>query len=71
MAMAVSVMVSLTHLNGKLIAQLLSEQDSDLTDFWIVNRKAIRLLGDIISWCGAKVPSRGLSLADKFDERHL
>ncbi|WP_298737688.1 FAD-dependent oxidoreductase [uncultured Psychrobacter sp.] len=25
--------VSLTHLNGKLIAQLLSEQDSDLTDF--------------------------------------
>lgn len=63
--------VSLTHLNGKLIAQLLSDQSSDLTDFWIVNRKAIRLPGDIISWCSAKVLSQGLSLADKFDERHL
>jgi glycine/D-amino acid oxidase-like deaminating enzyme len=63
--------VSLTHLNGKLIAQLLSEQDSDLTDFWIVNRKTIRLPGDIISWCSAKVLSQGLSLADKFNERHL
>jgi len=63
--------VSLTHLNGKLIAQLLSEQSSDLTDFWIVNRKAIRLPGDIISWCSAKVLSQSLSLADKFDERHL
>jgi hypothetical protein len=49
----------------------LSEQDSDLTDFWIVNRKAIRLPGDIISWCSAKVLSQGLNLADKFDERHL
>ncbi len=63
--------VSLTHLNGKLIAQLLSEQHSDLTDFWIVNRKAIRLPGDIISWCSAKVLSQGLSLADRFDERSL
>lgn len=63
--------VSLTHLNGKLIAQLLSEQNSDLTDFWIVNRKAIRLPGDILSWCSAKVLSQGLSLADKFDERSL
>ncbi|MGB2140526.1 MAG: hypothetical protein ACPHVZ_09205 [Psychrobacter sp.] len=33
--------------------------------------KAIRLPGDIISWCSAKVLSQGLSLADKFDERHL
>ncbi len=63
--------VSLTHLNGKLIAQLLSEQSSDLTDFWIVNRKAIRLPGDIISWCSAKAISQSLKLVDKFEERGL
>lgn len=63
--------VSLTHLNGKLIAQLLSEQSSDLTDFWIVNRKAIRLPGDIISWCSAKAISQSLKLVDKFEEHGL
>nr|WP_317200791.1 FAD-binding oxidoreductase [uncultured Psychrobacter sp.] len=63
--------VSLTHLNGKLIAQLLSEQNSDLTDFWIVNRKAIRLPGDILSWCSAKALTGALTLVDKFEERGL
>ncbi len=63
--------VSLTHLNGKLIAQLLSEQSSDLTDFWIVNRKAIRLPGDVISWLSAKTLTHSLSLVDKFEERGL
>lgn len=63
--------VSLSHLNGKLIAQLLSGQDSDLTDFWIVNRKAIHLPGKTLSWCSAKVLGASLNLADKFDERHL
>lgn len=63
--------VSLTHLNGKLIAQLLSEQNSDLTDFWIVNRKAIRLPGDVLSWCSAKALTGALTLVDKFEERGL
>lgn len=63
--------VSLSHLNGKLIAQLLSEQNTDLTDFWIVNRKAIRLPGGALSWISAKVGSYSLGLVDRFEERHL
>ena len=33
--------VSMSHLNGRLIADLLACERTDLTDFWIVNRKAI------------------------------
>ena len=33
--------VSMTHLNGKTIADLILERKSDLTDVWFVNRKMI------------------------------
>ncbi len=63
--------VSLTQLNGKLIAQLLSEQTTDLTDFWIVNRKAVRLPGDILSWMGSNFINFSLNMIDRFEERGL
>ena len=33
--------VSLTHLNGKTLADLVCERKTDLTDVWFVNRKLI------------------------------
>ena len=33
--------VSLTHLNGRTLADLLCERKTDLTDVWFVNRKVL------------------------------
>lgn len=63
--------VSLTQLNGKLIAQLLNGDQTDLTDFWIVKRKAIRLPGSLLSWVGANIICKALNTIDRFEERHL
>jgi hypothetical protein len=33
--------VSLTHLNGRTLADLICERKTDLTDVWFVDRRAI------------------------------
>lgn len=63
--------VSLTHLNGRLIADLLGERKTELTDFWIVNRKAIPWPPEPVSFVGRQVISRGLQLWDYLEERKL
>jgi glycine/D-amino acid oxidase-like deaminating enzyme len=63
--------VSLAHLNGRLIADLLSERKSDLTDFWIVNRKAIPWPPEPLSFIGRHVIHRALQLWDRLEERKL
>lgn len=63
--------VSLAHLNGRLIADLLSERKSDLTDFWIVNRKAIRWPPEPLSFIGRHAIHRVLQLWDRLEERTL
>ena len=63
--------VSLTHLNGRLIADLLNGDKTELTDFWIVNRKVLRLPGNRVSYLGGKTVRYGLHLWDKWEERGL
>lgn len=63
--------VSLTHLNGRLIADLLNGNKTELTDFWIVNRKALRLPGNRLSYMGGKVVRHGLHAWDWWEERGL
>lgn len=63
--------VALTHLNGRLIADLLAEKKTDLTDFWIVNRKAISWPPDPISFFARHAVHKGLRLWDFVDEREL
>ncbi len=63
--------VSLTHLNGRLIADLLNDNKTELTDFWTVNRKAIRLPGDTLTNVGAKVIRNTLRAWDWYEERGL
>ncbi len=63
--------VSLTQLNGRLIADLLSERKSELTDFWIVNRKAIPWPPDPIGYIGSKTINFGLRMWDRIEERNL
>jgi glycine/D-amino acid oxidase-like deaminating enzyme len=63
--------VSLTHLNGRLIADLLAGRQTDLTDFWIVNRKAVPWPPEPLSFIGRHVIHRGLQFWDYLEERKL
>ncbi|WP_417515282.1 NAD(P)/FAD-dependent oxidoreductase [Marinobacter sp.] len=64
--------VSLTQLNGRLIADLISGVDSELSRFWIVNRNAIPVPpGNVLSYLGVKAITGALKGVDWFEERDL
>jgi glycine/D-amino acid oxidase-like deaminating enzyme len=63
--------VSLSHLNGRLIADLLAGERTELTDFWIVNRKAIPWPGEPLSCLGKKLVRSVLRTWDLVEERGL
>lgn len=63
--------VSLTHLNGRLIADLLGGQKTELSDFWIVNRKAVPWPPEPLSFVGRHLLHRGLRLWDYLEERKI
>ncbi len=63
--------VSLTQLNGRTIADLILEKKTNLTDFWIVNRKAIRWPPGPLGSLAFNTIKGGLKLWDAFEERNL
>ena len=64
--------VSLTQLNGRLIADLVQEKDTELSRFWIVNRKALPMPpGNLLRYLGAKAVEGALKLVDKYEEGNL
>lgn len=63
--------VSLCHLNGRVIADLLADKKSDLTDFWIVDRKAIPWPPEPLAGMAAVLIHRGLQVWDLFEESAL
>jgi glycine/D-amino acid oxidase-like deaminating enzyme len=64
--------VSLTQLNGRLIADLISGVDSDISRFWIVNRQAVPMPpGNLLPYLGAKTIMGVLKGVDCFEERKL
>jgi glycine/D-amino acid oxidase-like deaminating enzyme len=63
--------VSLTHLNGRLIADLLAGRQTELTDFWIVNRRATPWPREPLSFVARRLLYRGLRLWDWLEERPL
>jgi glycine/D-amino acid oxidase-like deaminating enzyme len=63
--------VSMTHLNGRLIADLLGNKKTDLTDFWIVNRKAVRLPGKVLPFLASSAVRAALRTADRVFERGM
>jgi glycine/D-amino acid oxidase-like deaminating enzyme len=63
--------VSMTHLNGRLIADLLCGKRTDLTDFWIVNRSAIPWPPEPLSFLGKQVLRGVLRAWDMIEERGL
>lgn len=63
--------VALTHLNGRTIADLLDGKKTELTDFWIVNRKSISMPSDTLSFVAGRVARRALQAFDWWEERSL
>lgn len=63
--------VSLTHLNGRLIADLLNGKETELTNFWIVNRSAIRLPGSLLPFLSIKAVRGLLRTVDHVQERNM
>lgn len=63
--------VSLSHLNGRVIADLLADKRTELTDFWIVDRKGLSWQAAPVAWFGGGLVHRGLQLWDAIEERSL
>ena len=62
---------ALSHLNGRLVADLLNGNKTELTDFWIVNRKAIPLPGTFLTFVGSVAICKLLKMVDSWQQRHL
>ena len=63
--------VSLSHLNGRLIADLLNDAKTELTDFWIVNRSAIRVPSKLLAFVAVKAIRSALRSVDRLQERDM
>jgi len=63
--------LALSHLNGRLVADLLNGDKTELTEFWIVNRKGIRLPGALLAYLGINTMRVGLNAVDKWQERRM
>jgi len=64
--------VSLTQYNGRLIADLVGGQETERTNFWIVNRKAIPIPpGKLLTGIGVYSILGALKAVDWYEEREL
>lgn len=63
--------VALTHLNGRTIADLLNGNKTELTDFWIVNRRSISLSSETLTFLGGRIARRALRAWDWWEENAL
>jgi glycine/D-amino acid oxidase-like deaminating enzyme len=62
--------VSMTHLNGRTLAELALERKTDLTDVWFVNRKIIPWPPEPIRMAASQVIRGYLRLEDRVFERN-
>ena len=63
--------VSMTHLNGRTLADLALERKTDLTDVWFVNRRMIPWPPEPLRMAASQVIRSYLRLEDSLYERHI
>lgn len=63
--------VSLTHLNGKTLADLVCERKTDLTDVWFVNRRSIPWPPEPLRFALSHAVRGYMRLEDRMHERHM
>jgi glycine/D-amino acid oxidase-like deaminating enzyme len=63
--------VSMTHLNGRTLADLVLERKTDLTDVWFVNRRVIPWPPEPLRLVASHAIRGALRLQDELYERHV
>jgi len=63
--------VSLTHLNGRTLADLVCERKTDLTDVWFVNRREIPWPPEPLRFLVSQAIRGYLRAEDRVHERHM
>ena len=63
--------VSLTHLNGRTLADLLCERKTDLTDVWFVDRRTIPWPPEPFRFLMSEAVRGYLRIEDRIHERHM
>jgi glycine/D-amino acid oxidase-like deaminating enzyme len=63
--------VSLTHLNGRTLADMVCERRTDLTDVWFVNRRILPWPPEPLRFITSQAIRGYLRLEDRVHERHL
>lgn len=64
--------VSLTQYNGRIIADILLNKNTQRSQFWIVNRKAIPVPpGKLLAWLGLNTIAGAIKAVDWYEEREL
>jgi glycine/D-amino acid oxidase-like deaminating enzyme len=63
--------VSMTHLNGRTLADLAMERKTELTDIWFVNRRMIPWPPEPIRMAASQIIRGYLRLEDRIFERHI
>jgi glycine/D-amino acid oxidase-like deaminating enzyme len=61
--------VAMTHMNGRILRDLVLGRSSDLTDLWFVNRRALPLPPEPFSSIGAKAVTAAMALDDWWCDR--
>lgn len=61
--------VSLTHLNGRTLAELLLERETERTDTWFVDRRVIPWPPEPLRFAASFAVRGGLRLQDRFTDR--
>jgi glycine/D-amino acid oxidase-like deaminating enzyme len=61
--------VAMTHMNGRILRDLVLERSTDLTDVWFVNRRAMPLPPEPIRSIGAKAVTAAMALDDWWCDR--
>lgn len=61
--------VAMTHMNGRILCDLVLGRSSDLTDLWFVNRRALPLPPEPFRSIGAKAVTAAMALDDWWCDR--
>lgn len=61
--------VAMTHMNGRILRDLILERKTDLTDLWFVNRRAMPLPPEPIRSLGAKAVTAAMAFDDWWCDR--
>jgi glycine/D-amino acid oxidase-like deaminating enzyme len=61
--------VAMSHMNGRVLRDLVLARETELTDLWFVNRRALPLPPEPLRWLAARAAMRAMAIDDWWCER--